>query len=56
MPDGLVVKRELLVLYFPLRWRERVCEEHSWNLDAPHAQQSPGMGWGEIVCGFRVTR
>lgn len=41
---------------FPTSVGETVCEAHSWNLDAPPALQSPGMGWEEVVCGHRVMR
>ena len=35
---------------FPTTVGKRVCEAHSWNLDAPPALQSPGMGWEALVC------
>ena len=41
---------------FPTAVGERVCEVHNWNLDAPPALQSPGMGWEELVYDHRVMR
>lgn len=55
MPDGLVVKTELLALHFPLRW-VRECERHNWNLHAPLSQWSPDVGWEELICDFIVMR
>lgn len=49
MPDGLAMRRECVVLHFPLGW-VRECEGYSWSLNASLALWDLNGG-SEGACG-----